>query len=1012
MATRETAIDEELYSRQLYVLNHADMLKINSARVLIIGLKGLGAEIGKNLVLAGVRAVALHDNSPVQLADLSAQCFLRESDVGQPRAQVCVERLAKLNSYVSVHHISSPLSPSVLSTFSAVVVTELGHEQKLELDEWCHSTGVAFVAAETRGLFGNVFCDFGEAHTVLDPNGEPPFHQMIVSVTRDNPGVVTILDDRRLQLETGDLVKFTEVVGMTQLNHSPPRPVTVLGPYTFSIGDTRDYDEYRWGGYVEEVKSPKTLCFLPLRKSLQQPTWTDIDVGKLDRSQQLHLGFNALDLWAQRHGSLPLPHHPEHAQQVVELAQELNSSSRWVEAVDQDLIAHLARGSQGELSPMVSFIGGVAAHEVLKACSGKFTPIHQWLYFDAAEALPANTDPTHFQPEGTRYDGQIVTLGREVQRSLAEQRYFLVGSGAIGCEILKIWASMGLGLASSGGVIHVTDMDLIERSNLNRQFLFRAEDVGRLKSVVAAEAAQQINPAINIRAYSARVGAETEDVFDDNFYESLTGVCNALDNVEARMYMDSRCIYFRKPLLESGTLGTKGNTQVVVPMLTESYASSSDPPEKSIPICTLHHFPNKIEHTIHWARDLFEGYFKNAPDHVNAYLSQPDFLSSTLQKQNVVQQLETLQAIHSSLVSERPFTFADCILWARMRFEQLFNNNILQLLHSFPVDTLTPAGVPFWSGPKRAPCPLQFDPEDRTHLDFVMSAANLRAAIFGLKGNLVREVFATTLRGATIQSFAPRNIKIPTKEDVSNTPFEPGDGDEERVQKLLAELPTPASLAGYRLNSLLFEKDDTTNFHMDFIVAASNLRARNYLIPEASRHTIKGIAGKIMPALVTTTAIVAGLACLELIKLVQGKNRLQDFRNGFVNLALPFFGFSEPIAPPVGTITKGWQWTLWDRFDIVGPMSLRKLIALFASEYKLDLCMASFGSILLFSFFMPKAKLEDRKDVEIGELVETVTKKPLPPRQKYLTLEVSCSRLSDGQDVDVPPVRYQRFTGQ
>jgi len=131
-----------------------------------------------------------------------------------------------------------------------------------------------------------------------------------------------------------------------------------------------------------------------------------------------------------------------------------------------------------------------------------------------------------------------------------------------------------------------------------------------------------------------------------------------------------------------------------------------------------------------------------------------------------------------------------------------------------------------------------------------------------------------------------------------------------------------------------------------------------------------------------------------------------------VNLALPFFGFSEPIAPPVGTITKGWQWTLWDRFDIVGPMSLRKLIALFASEYKLDLCMASFGSILLFSFFMPKAKLEDRKDVEIGELVETVTKKPLPPRQKYLTLEVSCSRLSDGQDVDVPPVRYQRFTGQ
>lgn len=110
-----------------------------------------------------------------------------------------------------------------------VVVTEATLAQKLEVSEWCHEHGVAFVAAETRGVFGSVFCDFGEAHVVLDPNGEPPFQQMIVSATRDKPGVVTILDDRRLQLETGDLVKFTEVRGMTQLNDSPPRPITVLG---------------------------------------------------------------------------------------------------------------------------------------------------------------------------------------------------------------------------------------------------------------------------------------------------------------------------------------------------------------------------------------------------------------------------------------------------------------------------------------------------------------------------------------------------------------------------------------------------------------------------------------------------------------------------------------------------------------------------------------------------------------------------------------------------------------
>lgn len=62
--------------------------------------------------------------------------------------------------------------------------------------------------------------------------------------------------------------------------------------------------------------------------------------------------------------------------------------------------------------------------------------------------------------------------------------------------------------------------------------------------------------------------------------------------------MDRRCVYYRKPLLESGTLGTKGNVQVVIPFVTESYSSSQDPPEKSIPICTLKNFPNAIEHTL------------------------------------------------------------------------------------------------------------------------------------------------------------------------------------------------------------------------------------------------------------------------------------------------------------------------------------------------------------------------------------------------------------------------------
>ena len=88
--------------------------------------------------------------------------------------------------------------------------------------------------------------------------------------------------------------------------------------------------------------------------------------------------------------------------------------------------------------------------------------------------------------------------------------------------------------------------------------------------------------------------------------------------------------------------------QVVVPRMTESYGSSRDPPEKSIPICTLKNFPNAIEHCIQWSRDLFEGYYAQSASDVNAYLSQPDYLAA-LERQPGVRRT-TLDAIRAKFV--------------------------------------------------------------------------------------------------------------------------------------------------------------------------------------------------------------------------------------------------------------------------------------------------------------------------------------------------------------------------
>jgi len=93
-----------------------------------------------------------------------------------------------------------------------------------------------------------------------------------------------------------------------------------------------------------------------------------------------------------------------------------------------------------------------------------------------------------------------------------------------------------------------------------------------------------------------------------------------------------------------------------------------------------------------------------------------------------------------------------------------------------------------------------------------------------------------------------------------------------------------------------FEKDDDSNYHIDYIAGVANLRARNYRITEVDRQKIKFIAGKIIPAIATTTAMVVGAVGFELIKFVQEKD-IALVRNLFSNLGLPLWLFSETLQP-------------------------------------------------------------------------------------------------------------------
>ncbi|XP_043934789.1 ubiquitin-like modifier-activating enzyme 1 isoform X2 [Protopterus annectens] len=1008
-------IDEGLYSRQLYVLGHEAMTKMAHSDVLISGMRGLGVEIAKNVALGGVRSVVIHDDQNAEWQDLSSQFFLKEGDIGKNRALASQMHLSELNNYVHVLTQSGELSEDLLSKFDVVVLTNSSLDEQLRIGSFCHSNNIKFIVADTKGLIGQLFCDFGEEFIVYDSDGEQPISAMVLNITKGSPGIVTCLDEHSHGFQNGDYVTFSEVKGMTELNQCSPMEIKVLDRYSFSICDTSSFSDIGTGGYVTEVKMPKKYSFKPLEEALKEPNIIPSDFGKIERHQCLHIAFQALHQFVKENGRLPGPRNETDARKLFTIAKAINADALVPVEMDdsfhEDLFSKVAYMAVGDLIPMNAVIGGIAAQEVMKACTGKFTPLRQWLYFDALECLPLETNDILNEetcaPRGCRYDGQIAVFGADFQKKLGKQKYFLVGAGAIGCELLKNFAMIGLATKEDGGCITVTDMDSIERSNLNRQFLFRDRDVSKPKSDTAAIAAKQMNPHIHIVSHQNRVGEETEHIYNDEFFTELDGVANALDNVEARMYMDGRCVFYGKPLLESGTLGTKGNTQVILPFLTESYGTNRDPTDMGFPMCTLKHFPNAIEHTLQWARDEFEGLFKQPAVCVEQYLRDNNFKERILQ-QSDLQTLNTLETIYNTLVTDRPTYWADCVRWARNHFQILYQNNIRQLLHNFPPDHVTSSGVQFWSGPKRCPKPLDFDANNILHLDYIVTTAKLFAETYGIQWDTDRASIINILSEVKVSKFTPRSgVKIHVDDKEMQDDAE--SVDEDRLQELKTKLSDASVFQGIHMHPIDFEKDDDTNYHMGFITAASNLRAENYSIPPADRHKSKLIAGKIIPAIATTTAVVSGLVCLHLYNIVQGQKTIKRFRNGFINLAIPFFAFSEPLAAK-SNLYHDIEWTVWDSFKVQGrkpngdEMTLQEFLDHFKREHKLDVSIVTHGNALLLAPFWVEEKQRQHLTQRMTELVRSVTKNEIPSHVKVLKFEIDCS--TDDADMGRPPVHY------
>ncbi|KAI0017288.1 hypothetical protein F4780DRAFT_756194 [Xylariomycetidae sp. FL0641] len=234
----------------------------------------------------------------------------------------------------------------------------------------------------------------------------------------------------------------------------------------------------------------------------------------------------------------------------------------------------------------------------------------RWQYLDQIRRTPGP------------FNDEDYDVSDEALAALDAAKILVIGAGGLGCEILK-------NLALSGFKdIHVIDMDTIDISNLNRQFLFRKDDVGKYKAEVAAAFVEKRVKGVKITAHNARI-----QEFDEDFYMQFQIVVCGLDSIEARRWINATLVNMvdmdnqdsLKPLIDGGTEGFKGQTRVIFPTITPCIECQLDlyTPRAAVPLCTLATIPRQPEHCIEWAHIIawdqekpFPSLDKDDPEHI------------------------------------------------------------------------------------------------------------------------------------------------------------------------------------------------------------------------------------------------------------------------------------------------------------------------------------------------------------------------------------------------------------
>ena len=438
-----------------------------------------------------------------------------------------------------------------------------------------------------------------------------------------------------------------------------------------------------------------------------------------------------------------------------------------------------------------------------------------------------------------------------------------------------------------------------------------------------------------------------------------------------------------------------------------------DPVEElDIPHCTLKMFPEETLHCVEWARDLFGNLFTQGPQALRKCLEEQQEGSLNPQE---------LKALKDSvkIAKKAPKSFDDSIAFARHKFQKYFNYDIKQLLYVYPLDFKDKEGNPFWKLPKRPPTPTDFDPENKLHRDFIAAMAFLHSRIFSIAipediaTEAGKQALAQKAAAIIMPAFKPSDEKAreiskdiekqnnkKTEEMVPEEETTATHKDEsfEDLKKIFAEIGK--QLKSEEVKPEEFEKDNDQNRHIDIIHAMSNLRACNYKLDEMDWITVKIKAGRIVPALATTTAAIAGLQTLEVVKVLK-EIKVEHIKNAFLNIAVPILTQSEPGPAPPIKLLDDLTVSLWTRWEIEDctDKTLKDIFEHIEKQYKIFPRDVIQGAKSLYMRALGGAEV---LSVKLGELFSAKT-------GEHEDLTITCSKSETDPSIllGVPPIRLK-----